>query len=75
MHVRDRRFIFGSSYACSILWVKRRVILPWTLKEFVSLKLLLTVGVKGEEGKVSIGTLQLTIASCLIESGQMQYEA
>lgn len=28
-----------------------------------------------EEGKVSIGTLQLTIASCLIESGQMQYEA
>lgn len=75
MHVRDRRFIFGSSTACSVLWVKRRVILPWTLKEFVSLKLLLTVGVKGEEGRVSIGTLQLTIASCLIERGQMQYEA
>ena len=73
MHVRC--FIFGSSCACSILWVNRRVILPSTPKKYVSLKLLLTVDVKGEEGKVSTATQQLTIACCLIERGQTQYEA
>lgn len=69
MHIRDRWFIFGSSCAYSILWVNRRVILPQILKKRVGLKLLLTVGVKGEEGEVSTATLQLTIAYRLIERG------
>lgn len=69
MHIRDRWFIFGSSCAYSILWVNRGVILPWTPKKCVSLKLLLAVGLKGEEGEVNTATLQLTIACCLIERG------